>query len=224
MPYPSLVQGYKGWSSSLSESSHASPSLKSVSTVTSSGTITSTTNFFAPKSKKLQKKDKAGGLTGLTGLSAFAGLAPSVTGKLWSQQSIPPQPRPVNLPPAPLRGGPRARPQRPPSMSANRGAIHIASPTNDTFSFNNNPNNTSPSAAARLSRSPSLPASPPRGQTTLTPEDFQRQMNRLADVLPHVDRNLLAGYLRHSGQDILAIGQYIEDEKRGSVHYEYLES
>jgi len=42
---------------------------------------------------------------------------------------------------------------------------------------------------------------------------------RLADLLPHADKDkdVLAGYLRRAGQDILAIGKYLEDEKNGSV-------
>ncbi|KAF9008760.1 hypothetical protein BDQ17DRAFT_1348886 [Cyathus striatus] len=46
---------------------------------------------------------------------------------------------------------------------------------------------------------------------------FVRQVDKLVDLLPHVDRDILAGYLRRAGQDILAIGQYLEDEKNGTV-------
>lgn len=47
--------------------------------------------------------------------------------------------------------------------------------------------------------------------------EFARQVDQLADLLPQADRNVLAGYLRRSGQDILAIGQYLDDEKNGCV-------
>jgi hypothetical protein len=47
--------------------------------------------------------------------------------------------------------------------------------------------------------------------------EFTRQVERLAELLPHADKDVLAGYLRRAGQDILAIGQYLEDEKSGSV-------
>jgi hypothetical protein len=47
--------------------------------------------------------------------------------------------------------------------------------------------------------------------------EFTRQVERLAELLPHADKGVLAGYLRRAGQDILAIGQYLEDEKNGSV-------
>uniref|UniRef100_A0A0W0F0H3 Putative Dbl-like domain-containing protein n=1 Tax=Moniliophthora roreri TaxID=221103 RepID=A0A0W0F0H3_MONRR len=44
------------------------------------------------------------------------------------------------------------------------------------------------------------------------------QVNKLADLLPHVERNILAGYLRRAGHsDILAIGQYLEDERNDCV-------
>jgi len=40
-------------------------------------------------------------------------------------------------------------------------------------------------------------------------------VDKLSDLLPQADRDVLAGYLRRAGQDILAIGQYLEDEKHG---------
>lgn len=46
---------------------------------------------------------------------------------------------------------------------------------------------------------------------------FIRQVDKLVDLLPHADRNVLAGYLMRSGQDVLAIGQYLEDEKNGTI-------
>jgi len=47
--------------------------------------------------------------------------------------------------------------------------------------------------------------------------EFSRQVDKLADLLPQADRVVLAGYLRRAGQDILAIGQYLEDEKNGTI-------
>jgi hypothetical protein len=47
--------------------------------------------------------------------------------------------------------------------------------------------------------------------------EFIHQVDKLAELLPHADRDVLAGYLRRSGQDILAIGQYLEDEKNGTL-------
>lgn len=55
-------------------------------------------------------------------------------------------------------------------------------------------------------------------QTPSVPDpDFERQVDKLADLLPQADRDILAGYLRRAGQDILAIGQYLEDEKNGTL-------
>src|SRR6266404_8611029 len=47
--------------------------------------------------------------------------------------------------------------------------------------------------------------------------EFTRQVEKLAELLPHADKDILGGYLRRAGQDILAIGQYLEDEKNGSL-------
>jgi hypothetical protein len=47
--------------------------------------------------------------------------------------------------------------------------------------------------------------------------EFTLQVEKLAELLPHADKDVLAGYLRRAGQDILAIGQYLEDEKNGSL-------
>ena len=57
-------------------------------------------------------------------------------------------------------------------------------------------------------------------QPALPNPEFDRQVARLADLLPHADRDILAGYLRRAGQDMLAIGQYLEDEKNGSLRRE----
>jgi hypothetical protein len=68
------------------------------------------------------------------------------------------------------------------------------------------------SPQATLNRRPSLFDLP----SHVDPE-FARQVDKLADLLPHANRDVLAGYLRRSGQDILAIGQYLEDEKNGTI-------
>lgn len=49
--------------------------------------------------------------------------------------------------------------------------------------------------------------------------EFAAQVDRLHNVLPHADRAVLAGYLRRAGQDVLAIGQYLEDEKNGTLKF-----
>lgn len=47
--------------------------------------------------------------------------------------------------------------------------------------------------------------------------EFYQQVDKLASVLPHADRDVLAGYLRRAGLDMLALGQYLEDEKNGTI-------
>jgi hypothetical protein len=47
--------------------------------------------------------------------------------------------------------------------------------------------------------------------------DFVSQVDKLVDLLPQADREVLAGYLRRAGSDLNAIGQYLEDEKNGTV-------
>ena len=49
--------------------------------------------------------------------------------------------------------------------------------------------------------------------------EFTAQVEKLHTLLPHADRQVLAGYLRRSGQDVLAIGQFLEDEKNGTLRY-----
>jgi hypothetical protein len=61
------------------------------------------------------------------------------------------------------------------------------------------------------------PTAPEPEAEARTSAEFTRQVERLADLLPHADKGVLAGYLRRAGQDILAIGQYLEDEKNGSL-------
>lgn len=49
--------------------------------------------------------------------------------------------------------------------------------------------------------------------------EFEAQVNKLHNLIPNADRLVLAGYLRRAGQDVLAIGQYLEDEKNGTLKY-----
>ena len=48
---------------------------------------------------------------------------------------------------------------------------------------------------------------------------FNVQLDKLAQLLPHADRNVLAGYLRRAGHAMLAIGRYVEDERNGTIVY-----
>ena len=53
----------------------------------------------------------------------------------------------------------------------------------------------------------------------LSDAQFSLQLDKLVHLLPHADRSVLAGYLKRSGQDILAVGKYLEDEKNGTIVY-----
>ncbi|KAJ7638574.1 hypothetical protein FB45DRAFT_1023352 [Roridomyces roridus] len=123
-------------------------------------------------------------------------------------------PRPVVLTNAPVvPGGPRA----PPNRAMRTQSIMAGSP----FS-----SNASMSVSDHMSRRPSLftpsTSSSSEARSTVSgasrgSPDFDRQVDKLADLLPQADRTVLAGYLRRCGQDIVAIGQYLEDEKNGTL-------
>ena len=57
------------------------------------------------------------------------------------------------------------------------------------------------------------------GKISLPDAQFNVQLDKLVHLLPHADRDVLAGYLKRSGQDILAVGKYLEDEKNGNIVY-----
>lgn len=47
---------------------------------------------------------------------------------------------------------------------------------------------------------------------------FNANLNKVSDVLPHVDRRILAAYLKRAGgDDMKAISKYLEDERNGVV-------
>ncbi|KAK0230601.1 hypothetical protein IW262DRAFT_413917 [Armillaria fumosa] len=80
--------------------------------------------------------------------------------------------------------------------------------------------------AKRMSRSHTMMLSASTASTTeeldtkpATQDDpeFERQLDKLAVLLPHAERDVLAGYLRRSGQDMVAIGLYLDDEKMGRI-------
>ena len=126
-----------------------------------------------------------------------------------------PNPRPVQITNAPsVPGGPRALPGR---VQRSQTLMLSTSPTNSG-------NNATPSLPMRrrsntLKRPSFFGRSPGPSPELDTPTntEFTRQVERLADLLPHADKDVLAGYLSRAGQDILAIGQYLEDEKNGNV-------
>lgn len=80
----------------------------------------------------------------------------------------------------------------------------------------------SPQRSSTVARRPSLFGGRGSAQhhSLISGAEFDRQVDKLAALLPKADRNVLAIYLRRAGQDILAIGQYLEDEKNGTLRYE----
>jgi hypothetical protein len=126
-----------------------------------------------------------------------------------------PHPRPVQITSAPsVPGGPRALPSR---MQRSRTLMLApSSPSSESTS-------PSPPIVRRRSNTLKRPSffgrSPGTSPDLDTPAstEFTRQVEKLAELLPHADKEVLAGYLRRAGQDILAIGQYLEDEKNGTI-------
>lgn len=74
--------------------------------------------------------------------------------------------------------------------------------------------------ASAVNRRPSLFTKSISAPAHSTSPEFERQVDKLADLLPQAERRVLAAYLRRTGTDMLAIGQYLEDEKNGTIRYD----
>jgi hypothetical protein len=146
-------------------------------------------NFFASLGRKasISRKDRQPGTLPILPLSQPARLTKS-------------PPARSNQPTMP--GGPRG-----PSHRSMRSQTIIVSPfQSNAHSLERNDS---------LGRRPSLDNLP--SKDLRSDPEFIRQVDKLADLLPHADRDILAEYLLRAGQDILAIGQYLEDEKNGTL-------
>ena len=126
-----------------------------------------------------------------------------------------PNPRPVQITSAPsVPGGPRALPGR---VQRSQTLMLSSSPpssgNNPSASLTMRRRSNTLKRPSFFGRSPG----PSPELDTPTSTEFTRQVERLADLLPHADKDVLSGYLSRAGQDILAIGQYLEDEKNGNV-------
>lgn len=115
-----------------------------------------------------------------------------------------PPPRPSNTQSVP--GGPRA----PGHRMGRAQSIMISSPFSSSSS-------SSDKHASSIARRPSLHTPPEHVLDIQADPEFNRQVNHLSTIIPHADRDILAGYLRRAGSDILAIGQYLEDEKNNTL-------
>ncbi|KAH8830664.1 hypothetical protein DL96DRAFT_1813678 [Flagelloscypha sp. PMI_526] len=117
-------------------------------------------------------------------------------------------------------GGPRAPPQVASSNSSGskrsqRSQTLLLSPTSSS------PSNSSSEGKSKrtsiLGRRPSLISPPKQHFKNGGGGDYDDQVAKLADLLPHADRNILGNYLRRTGEPMLAIGQYLEDERTGNL-------
>ncbi|KAG5646470.1 hypothetical protein DXG03_003520 [Asterophora parasitica] len=206
LPYPSLAnQRMYRTRTSSSIASVTPPS--SVRTLAPSTPMSTKTGFFASLGRKASMSStRKPGLNGLT---------PPPTSPARLVKSPPTAPRVINISAAPsVPGGPRAAPN------------HHRAVRSQTIMTTTNPFASNAAAAIternELSRRPSLhditmsTPEPPVIDIAADPE-FVRQVDKLVHLLPDADRAVLAGYLRRAGQDILAIGQYLEDEKNGTI-------
>ncbi|KAJ7507474.1 hypothetical protein B0H11DRAFT_2218320 [Mycena galericulata] len=165
-----------------------------------------TGNFFASLGRKasISKKERPNPMS-------FGLGSTTTTTRLVKSPPVTSNPRPVVIAISPsVPGGPRAPPNR---------ALRTQSIMPTSSLTSNTP------VSDRMARRPSLftPGSSSSSEARSTgggasgDRDFQRQVDKLADLLPQAERAVLAGYLRRAGQDILAIGQYLEDEKNGTL-------
>ena len=227
LPYPSLAPMTR---SSTNNSTVTSPpsSMRSLPIPLPLSASKSTGGFFSSIGRKASlKKDKR----------------PPSPGKTITKKSgTTPQQKPDQLPPTStphIIGGPRAIPGRSYSTLAQpvsraeepkkpvdhkrRSTISGKRPSLFPTSSNKSippPPNIHTHNAQHASMPPSAHK---QGQIPekfeLSDAQFSVQLDKLVHLLPHADRNVLAGYLRRAGQDILAVGKYLEDEKNGTVVY-----
>lgn len=219
LPYPILAQGVPPHLSANRSIGLGSPSVRS----TSSRTIGGGGGFFASIGRKTStKRDR--GLDAppnkLISKRAFAAAAPSPPT---------PDPRPVQLSASPsLPGGPRAPPGRmqraqsviaqktPPASSLLPGPGSAqghgnAESENEAVVAVSRRASAQRAPSAMVARSATLPQS-----SSLDTSNLEVQLARLADILPNARKDILAGYLaRAGGQEMLALGRYLDDEKSG---------
>ncbi|KZW04049.1 hypothetical protein EXIGLDRAFT_13026 [Exidia glandulosa HHB12029] len=184
LPYPGLASAVSARSALAAKPGFSpSSSLRSIATSSSTGGKSSG-GFFATISRKASMNKKPGPPLPLA-------PQPSLTNRLISRRTTQalPQPRPVKVGPATIVGGPRDPPGPRMMRSRTVGA--------DAF------------AAVRQAA----------GNTTSSPVEpkaindaFTRGLKGMADVLPNVDRDILAVYLqRANGKEIEAIHTYLNE-------------
>ncbi|KAF4602344.1 hypothetical protein EYR40_005549 [Pleurotus pulmonarius] len=209
LPYPSLMMQPPTRSSTMI--SAAPSSLRSMVSPQSAKT-----GFFASLGRRASlKKERPLPHTILT----------HSTNKLMKPGPASPHPRPVNLSNNPsVPGGPRAPPNRMTRASTMMVAPMTSQPTSSSEARPSSFERGAPMKRGSTmihGPKPQHNHAPSSGDEVLDirhdSTDFMKQVDKLSDLLPHADKGVLAGYLRRAGQDMLAIGQYLEDEKNGAI-------
>jgi hypothetical protein len=223
LPYPSLAPMTRSLTQSSTITSPPS-SMKSLPISSPFSATKSAGAFFSSIGRKASvRKDKE-----------KQPLPPGRT--LLRKTGTPPQPKPIQLPLTStphIIGGPRAIPGRSHSIVAHPAARP------EEPQKRGDPKRRSTVSGRRPSLFPPPPnrfMPPPKNfnsqnthhlsmphsshnQAQIPDAQFEAQLDKLVDLLPTADRNVLSGYLRRSGQDILAVGRYLEDEKNGTIMY-----
>lgn len=204
LPYPSLAVHPPRPSPTRSNSTVSSGTApSSIRSLAPSNSTSKTAGFFASLGRKASissgKREKLAppAPASTTGSGKLLTKTPSLTPSAIS--------RPININSNPaVPGGPRAPPSRAQrSQTLMTTSSHSPSPIDRSDA---------------LGRRPSLFNLPSDSVIDIQADpDFALQVDKLSDLLPHANRDILARYLRRAGQDILAIGQYLEDEKNGAI-------
>ncbi|EIW61825.1 uncharacterized protein TRAVEDRAFT_70084 [Trametes versicolor FP-101664 SS1] len=231
LPYPSLAQANLSRAQMRSSTLLSSPTKSPLTLLP--GAKGSGTGFFASLGRKTSVRREKG-LSGLSSPQSPTKLLTKRPPPMAASRSNPSNstsPRDAPLPTAPaIPGGPRAAPGR---IQRSKTYSVSASPPQPSPPENPHPPIQSPTSPQSIQRQSAIPRRPslfararPGHSSVGSPAPnvmdpaFQRQVDKLAAILPHADRGILAGYLRRAGEDILAIGQYLEDEKNGTLQRE----
>ena len=210
LPYPSLAMNPPRTNPSRSNSSIGpSPSIRSLAPSTSISLKSG--GFFASLGRKTSlsrtRKEKPSGI--LISSSSGSLSSPSMSGRLLSISSKHTSSQSLNstniskpyISSPSVPGGPRAPPHR--------------TRRSHTFTPSFPPH---PTVSSDIGRRPSMFDLTLDTVIDIRAEPgFDQQVDKLASLLPHANRDVLAGYLRRAGIDMLAIGQYLEDEKNGTI-------
>lgn len=204
LPYPALASAPRNGLNRASTMIASSSSSSGRSLTSSTSLNKSPGSFFASLGRKTSiKKDK--------GVALIAPVIGRALSKSPPRQE--PNPRPVTIPNSPsVPGGPRAPPNR-----MQRSQTIVLSPQSPPNGLGHHRSSTV--VIQRPSQLSGRHTFSERGSPA-DPDEFARQVDKLAALLPKADKAVLGGYLRRAGQDILAIGQYLEDEKNGTLRYD----